>query len=92
MKTLKTDPRHEKFRQAVTQTLQNFSDITPEEMLAVLAYTVGQLIALQDPTAVTREQVMEMVSSNIEAGNQRMVVAILMEERKEREEHGKGKY
>lgn len=39
------------------------------EILAVAAYTVGQLIALQDQRTITPAMAMEIVVRNIEAGN-----------------------
>ena len=39
------------------------------EILAVVAYTVGQLIALQDQRKITPAMALALVSDNIEAGN-----------------------
>ena len=39
------------------------------EILAVVAYTVGQLIALQDQRKITPARALALVSYNIEAGN-----------------------
>ena len=39
------------------------------EILAVVAYTVGQLIALQDQRKMTPAMALALVSANIEAGN-----------------------
>lgn len=43
------------------------------EVLAVLAYSVGQCIALQDMTKVTPQIAMDMVLRNIAAGNMDIV-------------------
>ena len=49
------------------------------ELLAVLSHLVGQVIALQDQRAWTPETVMELVSSNIEQGNQEVISRLLSE-------------
>ncbi|WP_319499310.1 hypothetical protein [uncultured Cohaesibacter sp.] len=50
--------------------LGKYTDALPQErMLAVAAYTVGQIIAMQDQRKFTSESVMALVSENIEAGN-----------------------
>lgn len=41
------------------------------EILAIAAYTVGQLIALQDQRKMTPQMALAIVSDNIEAGNLR---------------------
>jgi hypothetical protein len=47
------------------------------EILAIAAYTLGQLIALQDQRAVTPAMAMEIVASNIEAGNGHVIEGLL---------------
>lgn len=44
-------------------------DLPADQVLAVFAFTLGQLIAMQDQRRFTPEKVMEIVSANIEAGN-----------------------
>ena len=44
-------------------------DLPAEKMLALSAYTVGQMIAMQDQRKFTSATIMELVSENIEAGN-----------------------
>ena len=51
-------------------------DISAMEVLAVLAYCVGQCIALQDMTKVTSEMAMELVAQNIEAGNMDVLIRL----------------
>lgn len=47
------------------------------EILAIAAYTVGQLVALQDQRTVTPAMAMEIVANNIEAGNLHVVEGIM---------------
>lgn len=47
------------------------------EILAIVSYTVGQLVALQDQRTVTPDMAMEIVASNIEAGNLHAVEGLL---------------
>jgi hypothetical protein len=42
-------------------------------MLAVAANLLGKLIAMQDPTTITREVAMEIVILNIETGNEQVL-------------------
>lgn len=57
-------------REAVVAAIQTFKhDLSGLEILAVLSYTVGQAIAMQDQRTVTHEMIWELVGANIEAGN-----------------------
>lgn len=62
-------PRHRAARRAMIDALRPFDDLSAEELLAVAAAFVGQMIALQDQTKITPEQAMDLVARNIEAGN-----------------------
>ncbi len=44
-------------------------EMTSMEILAVMAYSTGSCIALQDQRKVTPELALEIVAKNIEAGN-----------------------
>ena len=46
-------------------------------LLAVTAYTVGMLVALQDSTKVTPDMALDLVNSNIEAGNKEVLSNLL---------------
>jgi hypothetical protein len=48
-------------------------------MCAVVAHLLGQLIALQDQTRFTPDQVMTLVAQNIETGNQEVLANLLTE-------------
>lgn len=45
-------------------------DLQANQMLSMAAYFVGQLIALQDQRTMTPAMAMDLVSINIEKGNQ----------------------
>lgn len=47
-----------------------------DEILALMAYTVGQLVALQDQRKMTPAMAMEIVARNIEAGNAHVVKGV----------------
>lgn len=55
--------------------LKSEPSLTHQEMLAVAAQLVGQLLAVQNP-ARTREAYLNMVTKNIEAGNTYAVMAL----------------
>lgn len=57
------------FRDEMVATLRKHQHLRPDEMLAVASYFVGQLLALQDQRKMTPAMGLEIVSSNIEAGN-----------------------
>lgn len=52
-------------------------DLTALEMLGVCSHLVGQLIALQDQRTVTSAMAMQIVSENIEVGNQEVIAGLL---------------
>ncbi len=65
---------HIKVRDAMLAVIRKeAADMDAIEILAIAAYTVGQLIALQDQRTVTSAMAMEIVASNIEAGNHHVV-------------------
>lgn len=53
------------------------ANMDPLEILAVLSYTVGQLVAMQDQRSVTPEIAMQVVSENLAAGNAAMIDGLL---------------
>lgn len=52
-------------------------DIPAHHVLAIFAYTMGQLIAMQDQRRFTSAQVMDLVSKNVEAGNRHAIEGLL---------------
>jgi len=71
MKTKKVSPtaEHLKFRAGLIAVLEQHKHLQVDEMLAVTAYFLGQLLALQDQKLFTPAQALELISQNIEAGN-----------------------
>jgi hypothetical protein len=61
---------HLVYRGALEATLAGpGKDLDAMELLAIHANFLGQLIALQDSTKYTSDQVMQIVSRNIQHGN-----------------------
>lgn len=69
MKSKMPSAQHQAFRDDLIAALRKHERLKPDEMLAVAAYFVGQLIALQDQRSMTPAMAMELVATNIEAGN-----------------------
>lgn len=73
MKTVAPSERLQAIRVEVLQLLIKRSkeeEIPPEQILAVLSYTVGQVILQLDQTKYTAEMAMAIVNSNIINGNE----------------------
>ena len=49
--------------------LQKYEGLAPIEILCLAAQLVGYLIAYQDHTKLTPEQILDLIGQNIEAGN-----------------------
>lgn len=65
-------------RDAVMDALRAHAEaLTGPEILAVLAYSVGQCIAVQDQRTMTSEQAIELVQRNIAAGNLDTIAQLL---------------
>ncbi len=73
MKTVAPSDRIQKIRVEVLELLIKRSaeeEIPPEQILAILSYTVGQVILQLDQTKFTAAMAMAIVDSNIMNGNQ----------------------
>ena len=71
LKIVESTDRHKRVRDAVLATLKREGGYMPaEELLAVMAYTCGQLIALQDQRKMTAQMALDLVYRNMERGNQ----------------------
>lgn len=58
-------------REALITAMQPHADLLGgENMMAVLAYTLGQIVALQDQRKLSPDRCMAIISGNIEQGNQ----------------------
>ena len=75
-KSVEPTEKQKAARLAMIEALKSF-DLPPMEMLAVMAYTTGQLIAMQDQRKVTPDMAMELVATNIEAGNAHAIAGLL---------------
>lgn len=73
--TVRATTSHEQAaRNALLAALRPFADeIGPQGMLAILAYTLGQMIALQNQRGMSPEVAMEIVRLNIECGNNAVI-------------------
>lgn len=69
MKNKVPSKEHTAFRDDMVAMMRKHQHMPPDEMLAVAAYFVGQLLALQDQRRMTPEMGLQVISSNIEAGN-----------------------
>ena len=76
MKSKKPSAAHEAFRNDMIATLRKHQHLAADELLAVAAYFVGQLVALQDQRRMTPAMAMQVVASNIEAGNQHAMAEV----------------
>jgi len=70
--------RHEDARNKIVEGLQSVADLKPDELLAIAAQVVGQLIALQDQRKYSVPQVMGLVHRNIELGNKSALELVVM--------------
>lgn len=80
-KILKTNDEHEKFFEAFTDLLKKFEHMPAEELLALTSNVTGRLCAMQDQRRYTASEVMEMVSQNLQRGNQQMLDMLILETR-----------
>ncbi|OGT55454.1 MAG: hypothetical protein A3E01_09085 [Gammaproteobacteria bacterium RIFCSPHIGHO2_12_FULL_63_22] len=70
MKTKAPTPDHEAFRIDLIAVLNKHAGaLDASELLAIAAYTTGQIMAMQDALKWTPDLAMEVVARNIEAGN-----------------------
>lgn len=76
MKSKKPSPAHTAFRDEMIATLRKHQHLAPDELLAVASYFVGQLVAMQDQRKFTPAMAMQIVASNIEAGNQHVIADV----------------
>lgn len=80
-KTHAAKPQHEELRQGIVAVMKEHEvrGMSGQEILAVLSYTIGQMVAFMDPEKVTPEEAMDLVTRNIEAGNQDAILAAYAE-------------
>lgn len=79
-KSVEPNSKHVAFRKALEHAVAGAGAILQaEEILAITAHFVGQLMALQDQRRYTRQMVLDLVSENIQQGNTEVVDALLNE-------------
>lgn len=77
-KLVKASLQNEAFRKDVIALLRKHgSALSSQEMLAVSAYLVGQMIAFQDQRSLTPAEAMEIALENIALGNKEVIAATL---------------
>ena len=78
-KMVPANPAHEAFYQDVCVVLKKYEDqgTPPIELLAMTANLIGKQLALLDQREYTAEEAMEVVSSNLELGNQQILNELL---------------
>lgn len=70
--------KHLAYRDAILAAMRaHAGDLPADEILAITAHLVGQLIAMQDQRRFTPDLVMKIVSNNIEQGNREVVDGLL---------------
>ena len=77
MKSLEPTAAHLAFMNDLKGAIARHTNLNAQEMLAVTAQLVGNLIALQDQRTMTPEMPMAVVSENIEVGNRVAVEGLL---------------
>ncbi|MCB1460817.1 MAG: hypothetical protein KDJ48_16425 [Nitratireductor sp.] len=71
MKSYTPDAAAHAFRADLLDLLHKHSrDLPSDKMLAIAAYSVGQIIALQNQRTMTSDMAMDLVIANIQKGNQ----------------------
>ncbi len=65
-------PEQEALYQELLTVIRRY-DLKPVEILAVLSNMVGKAIAFQDKETMTPDKAMQIVSRNIEAGNNQAI-------------------
>lgn len=76
MKTKVQQPSnlHRQFREDLVVVLRKYGNrLSAQEMLALSAHLVGQIIAMQDQRSMTPEIALKIVSDNIEQGNKEVI-------------------
>ena len=76
MKSKPPSKQHEAFRDDMVAALRKHQHLPPDEMLAIASYFVGQLLAMQDQRKMTAAMGLQIVSINIEAGNQHVIAEL----------------
>ncbi len=77
LKSVAPIDRHKQIRDRILETIRkDMGDMKAEEILAIVSYTVGQLVALLDQRKFTSDMAMQIVAANIEAGNAYVIAGL----------------
>lgn len=80
-RVIEPETRHKAFRDDMIDVVKKHGDdLSGEEMLALSAHFVGQMIAMQDQRTMTPARAMEIVAGNIEIGNKEVFDGVLSSE------------
>ena len=74
--SVKSRPEHEVVYQELIELVSRHKKLSAVEILAVASNMLGKLMAMQDQHVYTADMVMEIVTANIEAGNQQAIAEI----------------
>ncbi len=78
MKHVKASTAHVAFRVALEDAIRTHgANLDAQEILAILANLVGQVLAVQDQRKITPGAGMEIVAWNIETGNAEAIAALI---------------
>jgi len=56
---------------------QHSGNLTPQQLLAMVANVLGKVLALQDQSTMTLNDAMEIINKNIIAGNKQALAAMM---------------
>jgi len=78
MKHVRASDAHVAFRKALEEAIRTQgANLDAQEILAILAHLVGQVLAVQDQRKITPGAGMEIVAWNIETGNAEAIAALI---------------
>jgi hypothetical protein len=74
MSVITAKPEHEVAYQDLCALVSKHADkVSAYELLAIAANMLGKLVALQDQRIVTTVDALELISRNVEIGNQQVI-------------------
>ncbi|MGE0408736.1 MAG: hypothetical protein AB7P23_05670 [Amphiplicatus sp.] len=77
-RSVSPNEKHRAFRDDLIGVVRKHGDeMKAEELLAIAAHFVGQLVALQDQRTMTSARAMQIVAHNIEVGNAEIIDSLL---------------
>lgn len=77
------ESHHQAFRKEVCDLLKKYSEqfnMSQQELLAITAHLVGQVVAFQDQRVTTPEMALQIVERNIKLGNDEAFASVLRTE------------